>query len=161
MKKIVVLSDSHGNRRALEAMNGLIAESDFVIHLGDTSSDGSFLRSRYPGKVFVLNGNCDLAKSGEDELTIEIEDVKIFACHGHLYSVKTTLSRLAARAEQLGCTIALYGHTHAAREDTVGGVTLLNPGNLTRYGEQSYLYLIVNKDRAVHKIVRLGQYSAP
>lgn len=156
MKKIVVLSDSHANRAALSQLWGIFSESDFIIHLGDVSSDGGYIRSAFPDKTYVINGNCDPVKLGDDELTLDIEGVKIFACHGHLYSVKRTLEKLAERARELGCGIALYGHTHRAREDEISKVTLLNPGCLSRYAEKSYLYLVVNDGKAVAKIVPLG-----
>ena len=133
MKTIIVISDSHGNRQALDGLDGIFSESDYIIHLGDTSADGNYIRSRFPDKTFVINGNCEMFSCGVKEKVINIEGVKIFACHGHLYSVKTTLARLAKKAKELGCDIALYGHTHDAREDEIDGVTLLNPGTLSRY----------------------------
>ena len=155
MRKIVVVSDSHGNRRALDGLDGIFAESDCIIHLGDTSSDGNYIRGKYPDRTVVINGNCDLLGVGEKETVLHIEGVNIFACHGHMYSVKSTLSRLAARAKELDCAIALYGHTHDARESEIDGVTLLNPGTLSRYAGKSYMYLVINGDKFTQKIVRI------
>ena len=155
MKKIVVVSDSHGNRRALDGLDGIFAESDLIIHLGDTSSDGGSIRNKYPQKTAVINGNCDFISVGEKEKVITLEGVKIFACHGHAYSVKSTLTRLAKRAKELDCRIALYGHTHDAREDEIDNVTLLNPGTLSRYSQKSYLYLVINGDKFTQNIVRI------
>ncbi len=152
MKKITVVSDSHGNRRALDGLDVIFGESDIVIHLGDTSADGSYIQTKFPQAV-IVNGNCDPVKLGDDEKVITVEGIKIFACHGHLYSAKSTLSKLAARAKELGCKIALYGHTHRAREDFIDGVTLINPGALYRYVEKSYLYLVVNGDTFTFKSV--------
>lgn len=156
MKKIVVVSDSHGNRQALDNLDNIFAESDMIIHLGDTSSDGRYVLNKYPDKTVVINGNCDIFSVGEKEKIINIENISIFACHGHAYSVKSTLTRLAARANSLGCRIALYGHTHEAREEIFKGVTLLNPGTLSRYSQNSYLYLVVNGDKFTQKIVRIN-----
>ncbi len=153
MKTLTVLSDTHGNRSLFEKLDVIFSESDFIVHLGDTSSDGYFISKKYPGKTVVINGNCDLVKLGEGEKVLDVEGVKIFACHGHRYGVKQTLVKLAARAKELGCKIALYGHTHDAREDVIDGITLLNPGTGNRYSEKSYIYLIINGEKAVHKIV--------
>ena len=155
MKTIVVVSDSHGNRQALDALDGIFAESDLIVHLGDTSSDGGYIRSKYPGKTEVINGNCDFISVGEKEKVINCEGINILACHGHAYSVKTTLARLAKRAKELDCRLALYGHTHEAKETEIDGVTLLNPGNLSRYSQKSYLYLVINGDKFTQKIVRI------
>ena len=152
MKTIVVVSDTHGNRKFLFLLDGIFSENDIIIHLGDTSGDGGYLRGKYPDKTRVINGNCDLMKLGEDEEIIEVEGVKIFACHGHRYSVKTTLSKLAAEAKRNGCRLALYGHTHCAREDEIDGVTLLNPGCGARYSQNGYLYIVVNGDKVTYKL---------
>lgn len=156
MKKIIVISDTHGNRQAIDCFDGIFAESDLIIHLGDTSADGNYIRGKHPDKTEVLNGNCEIFSVGENEKILDIEGVKIFACHGHLYSVKTTLSKLAKRAKELDCQIALYGHTHDARESEIDGVTLLNPGTLSRYAYKSYLYLVINEGKFTQKIVRIN-----
>lgn len=156
MKKITVVSDSHGNRAALDGLDGVFKESDLIIHLGDTSSDGSYIAKKHPDKTVIINGNCEAVNVGERERVLEVEGVKIFACHGHLYSVKTTLSRLADRTKELNCNVALYGHTHAAKESEIGGVTLLNPGTLSRYADESYLYIVVHDGKFTQKIVRIN-----
>lgn len=155
MKTVVVVSDSHGNRAAFGRLAAVLAESDYIIHLGDTSGDGGALRKAYPSKTYLLNGNCDPLRLGENELTLDIEGVKIFACHGDRYGVKSGLCRLACRAEEVGAGIALYGHTHDPREDSVGAVTLFNPGTLSRYSRNTYLYLVVNGNKFTGKIVEL------
>ncbi|MGN0818495.1 MAG: YfcE family phosphodiesterase [Candidatus Coproplasma sp.] len=155
MKTVVVLSDTHGNRAAMEKLYPVMGESDYVIHLGDTSGDGNLLRKKFGDKVYLLNGNCDPFKLGEDELVLEIEGVKVLACHGHAYGVKRGLDRLAYRAEEVEAQVALYGHTHDAREDAMGKISLFNPGTLSRYSRNTYLYLVVNGDKFTGKIVDL------
>lgn len=156
MKTIVLLSDTHGNVGGIDRLENIFAESDCIIHLGDTSGDGARIAKKYPDKTYLINGNCDVMRCGENELVIEIEDLKIFATHGHLYSVKSNLLKLAKRAKALKCGLALYGHTHSAREDEIDGVTLINPGTMSRYSRQSYCYIVVNKDKAVAKTVYLN-----
>lgn len=155
MKTVTVVSDTHGNISALEKLNGVFAECDYIIHLGDTSSDGQAVRRNFPDKTYILNGNCDLCKSGEDELVLDIENVKLFACHGDRYGVKYGYDRIAYKAAQEGCSVALFGHTHAPTEEIRGGVTLFNPGTLNRYAPHTYLYLVINGEKAVGKICPL------
>ena len=155
MKTAVILSDSHGNIGGIETLDSIFSESDYIIHLGDTSGDGAKIAKKYPNKTYLVNGNCDAMHCGENELVIDIEGIKIFATHGHLYSVKSTLLKLAKRAKELKCKLALYGHTHRAGEDEVDGVTLINPGTMSRYSQKSYCYLVVNNDKAVAKTVFL------
>lgn len=157
MKSIIVLSDTHGNRAGIEGLYPVLGESDIIIHLGDTSADGLRIRNAFPDKsVYLLNGNCDFPRLGDDELLLEIEGVKIFACHGDKYGVKRGTERLAAEAAAAGAKIALYGHTHRADEEVADGVTIFNPGTLSRYAAQkSYLYLAVYDGKFTGKIVTL------
>ena len=153
MKTFVIVSDSHRNRAALDGLDGVFSECDYIVHLGDLSSDGGYVRGKYHDKTIVINGNCDLDKLGDDEKVIEVEGVKIFMCHGHRYSVKQTFSRLAEAAKERGCTVALYGHTHTADVREEDGVKLINPGTLSRYSAQSYCYMTVHNGKVVEVIV--------
>lgn len=155
MKKIVVISDSHGNRAAIDKLAPILDECDLIIHLGDTSADGNYVAQRFADKTIVINGNCDPIKLGDDERVITVEDIKIFACHGDKYGVKYTYDRLAYKCAQEGCSVGLFGHTHVPTEKTLGTVTLFNPGTLKRYSTNTYLYLVVTGDRAVGKICPL------
>ena len=155
MKKITVVSDTHGNLSALQKLFPIFAESDYIIHLGDTSADGTMILKEFPDKTYLLNGNCDACKLGENELVLEVEGVKIFACHGDKYGVKRGYDNIAYKAEQEGCQVALFGHTHAPIEKTVGEITLFNPGTLRRYATDTYLYLVIANGKPVGKICTL------
>lgn len=155
MKTLTVVSDSHGNRAALDKLAAVFAESDYIVHLGDTSSDGAYIKKQFPEKTYLLNGNCDFTRLGENQLVLSVEGVKIFACHGDAYGVKSSYDKIAYKAQEAGCSIALFGHTHRAIEQVAGNVTLFNPGTLSRYSRNTYLYLVINGDKAVGKIVEL------
>lgn len=155
MKTVVVVSDSHGTKAALEKLFPIFSESDYILHLGDTSADGSYIRKTFPDKTFIVNGNCDFERLGENELTLDIEQVKIFACHGDMYGVKYGCDRLVYRARELGCNVALFGHTHTPCERQIGDVLIFNPGTIKRYTQGTYLYLVINGDKAVGKICSL------
>ena len=97
MKTIVVLSDTHRNLAPLEKIRGVLSECDLILHLGDLASDAAGLLREWPEKTYVLAGNNDFF-GGERELVLDVEDRRIFACHGHLYGVRTGTERLAAAA---------------------------------------------------------------
>ena len=155
MKTLLIFSDTHGNAKGVSELLPLIAENDYVVHLGDGWADMREARSLYPEKVYACGGNCDFVSLLPDDGEMEVEGVKIYFCHGHRYGVKTQLTSLALEAKRRGSNIALYGHTHIAMIDEIDGVMLINPGSLkypaTKGG--SYCYLVINKDKATPVIV--------
>lgn len=158
MKKIIVISDSHGNAKEVSALLPLVAENDYLIHLGDGVTDIRELRDAYPDKAYFCAGNCDFISGYPTEGVLEVEGVKIFYCHGHKYGVKEDLLKLALAAKSRGCDIALYGHTHEAKISQWEDVILINPGTL-RYGVGkggTYCYLVVHQGKATPVIVGEG-----
>ncbi len=160
MKKLIVLSDTHGNRKGVEALRARIAENDFVIHLGDGAGDLRELMREYPDKMYLCAGNCDFFSPYLEEGVLEVEQVRIFYCHGHKYGVKRDLTALAQEAKRQNCDVALYGHTHQALISKIDGVTLINPGTLhydiDRGG--SYCYLVIHKKEITSVIVGQPMY---
>lgn len=155
MKTFVVLSDSHGrNKRAFQKLAPLFAENDYVVHLGDGVADMRETFAEYPEKTYLVRGNCDLCY-GEEELVIEAEGTSILCCHGHRYGVKGGLARLAARAKERDCEVALYGHTHRAAIDEIDGVLCVNPGAFGDYTEPTYCYLAVHRGKVTPTIVHI------
>lgn len=155
MNTAVVISDTHCRLEGLEKIAPLFAENDFVIHLGDGFRDVlRFVRDvpGQPKKVYLCRGNCDLGYA-EEEFVFTLGEVRLFCCHGHRYGVKKDREGLAARARELGCTAALYGHTHCAAIETVGGVLCINPGSLGDFVRPSYAYLAADRKTLVPTIV--------
>ncbi len=155
MKKLLVLADTHGNKKGIDALRPLFAENDYILHLGDGGGDMREIAALYPEKVYRCAGNCDFCSPLPEEGVLEMEQVRIFYCHGHKYGVKRHLYDLASAAKARDCDIALYGHTHAANICKIEGVTLINPGTLSQPLERggSYCYLVIHKKEITPVIV--------
>ncbi len=155
MKKLIVVSDTHGNKKGLERLEPLVAENDYVLHLGDGAGDMREINAKYPEKAYVCKGNCDYFAVYPDYGVLEIEYLRVLYTHGHNYGVKSNLYTLAREAKKQGCQIALYGHTHTADITELDGVLLINPGSLKRpVGEGgSYAYIVINKDKCTPVLV--------
>ena len=138
MKKIIIISDTHGNVKAVENLLPLIAENDYVIHLGDGCADMKQLWQAYPDKVYQCRGNCDGFTPTPLDGEIEIEYLKIFYCHGDRYGVKSGLLRLFMAAKEKAVHIALFGHTHCAYCEEKDHLWLMNPGSCGKYGRVTY-----------------------
>lgn len=132
MKRIFVLSDSHGATGMLELCAQYIEENKFdrIIHLGDFKKDSEWLEERLGREVLGVAGNCDFFSHDLRETIIRVEKVNIFICHGDKYGVKTGYDRLSYHCDEIGCALGLFGHTHQAFAQDIGGVMLVNPGTL-------------------------------
>ncbi len=155
MKRLVIVSDSHGNAKGLEKLLPVIQENHYFIYLGDGLADLGKVLEQADKKTVFCRGNCDFFARVDEEGVLEVENLKIFYCHGHKYGVKLGLAKLAKATKERGCQIALYGHTHNAKITEMDGVTLINPGSLRlSVGEGgSYCYLVVSGDKFTPVIV--------
>lgn len=149
--RIGLMSDTHGNTKAVDKAVSKAGEIDVWLHAGDLTGDAEYLRQVYDAQVQNVCGNCDGFLSEEEapeELWLDYAGHKIFLTHGHLYRAKSNPAYVAEIARELGADIAVYGHTHVAVATKVKGVLLLNPGSLTypRDGEDpSFMVLELNE----------------
>ncbi len=133
--KILVISDTHNiisdAVSIIEKLN-----PDYVLHLGDMCDDCERLEETFPDKLIIsVRGNNDyFDRTYPYERFFELGGKKIFMCHGHMYHVKSTLSRLMYKGKELGADIILFGHTHIAHLEEVEDMIIMNPGSLRTYG---------------------------
>ena len=135
MKRILVFSDTHGDIKLCERIINRLP-CDLVIHAGDYVRDAQELRQRFPDKdIRYVQGNGDLFTYAPKSEITEVDGVRIFAVHGHEHRVKyeSDYRTLAAAAEDCGCNVAVFGHTHEEYEGKLGKILRLNPGS-ARYG---------------------------
>lgn len=122
MKTFVILSDTHRNTKPLEKIATVLAECDYIIHLGDMAGDARELMCAYPEKTYVIAGNNDFW-GGESEIVLDAEGRRIFACHGHRYGVKGGHRKPRAGGKRAAVRHrALRPHPHPRRARGGGGV---------------------------------------
>jgi len=115
--RYLILSDTHGHTRdACLLIEQWHAQIDGVWHLGDHARDLHFLKQQY-GHVFQLafsgvSGNCDPLSSTPNQRIFDCEGRRILMCHGHLHHVKSGLTYLRQKAQDVSANIVLFGHTH-------------------------------------------------
>ena len=134
MTKLLILSDSHNSRLAIE--NILAAEADSIdalIFLGDGLRDLEQALTFYPSlRAYAVAGNCDFGALEPLDGLAAFDGVVVFYTHGHMYGVKYDLDTLADAAAARGANVALFGHTHIPVAEERGGVFLFNPGSCGR-----------------------------
>lgn len=156
--KLLIFSDSHGQMEPMT--RAVLAQSpDIVIHLGDYVRDAEELRARFPQMALVsVRGNCDFACGTPEHAEFFAGPVRVFACHGHRYGVKTGLDALLNAGHFSGAGLVLYGHTHIARHLSVSGMEVLNPGPA---GKSCAVAEISDAGAIVCRLLDLTAPSAP
>ena len=147
MKRILVISDSHGYlnhiREILKKEN-----PDMIIHLGDCVRDVYELQREFPShNIEYVKGNCDIVQEPEEKILL-IEDKKILICHGHTYQVKSGYLNIEYAAKEKQVDAVLFGHTHQAFYNHHNGIVMLNPGSIgfSVLSPASYGWLIIDGD---------------
>ncbi|NLO48074.1 MAG: metallophosphoesterase [Clostridiales bacterium] len=136
--KILVFSDSHGERELMKSL--IIAQNpDMVLHLGDYIADMTAIKGQFKAiDIRGVRGNCDGKTNAADSLYFNIEGKNIFMTHGHDYQVKIGYKRIFTAASEKNADILLFGHTHKALRDMAGGIQILNPGSIGKGRRRSY-----------------------
>lgn len=129
MKRILVLSDSHGNVNNMVTAVGRL-HPDKIIHLGDCWADAEQLHRKFPMTVMEqVPGNCDCRQEVQERILL-IEGKKILICHGHTFNVKAGYLNLEYAAEERKVDAALFGHTHRVFYDKHNRIAYMNPGSI-------------------------------
>ncbi|EPF46833.1 MJ0936 family phosphodiesterase [Treponema vincentii F0403] len=157
---VLLLSDTHG---AVDAVRWILAafseECQACLFAGDGAQDiMTVVREAAAGKltippvIIMAQGNCDCQlyppvftdSENQKPFGLPVYQQKMIAgqqillAHGHLHHVELDGRKLSMTAENLGCIIAVYGHTHIQSIEGFGGVTAVNPGSPLRPRGKSY-----------------------
>ena len=122
MKRIVILSDTHGLLRP-EVLNHL-ANADAIIHSGDVNTQAIVDTLRDFAPLYIVRGNNDKewAEDLPHNLTFTIEGVRFFVVH----------NKRDILADLSGVDVVVYGHSHKYACEKRDSVLWLNPGSCGR-----------------------------
>ena len=122
MKKVIVLSDTHGLLRP-EVLEYL-PQGDIIIHSGDINTQVIVDKLREYAPLHIVRGNNDKewAEGLPHSLTFDIEGVQFFLVH----------NRKDVPADLSGVDVVIYGHSHKYVCEERGGILWLNPGSCGR-----------------------------
>ena len=152
MKRIILVSDNHGNIESLDYIKEKHNDVDYFFHLGD-----AVLPSYLLDGFAVVQGNNDPYKEYPDHLVLEIENHHFLLTHGHKEIYWDGLDGLYAKAKEYNCDIVLYGHTHIFSDDLYKGIRFINPGSIIRNRDGSIgSYILMTLDEEEINIKRLS-----
>ena len=119
-------------------------QPDVILHLGDHDRDTRILRQRFPDiPLYSVCGNCDYGSQEPVSRVVSLGPVRAFITHGHMYNVRWGVDSLVYAAQEQECQLALYGHTHRADSQEIGGVKVVNPGTAGQGCRLSYAWITV------------------
>ena len=153
--KILVISDVHGRRDAVERVLSQQPDARTVLFLGDGLREVEDVADIHPERTFLtVPGNCDFAALQPAARLEWLGGKKVFITHGHKYNVKYGLYTVEMAARERGADIVVFGHTHQPLQEYVDGLYMLNPGSLG-YGE-TYGLLDISSAGVMTNVVSLG-----
>jgi putative phosphoesterase len=96
--KALIVSDSHGLTNELEEITARHRhEANVFIHCGDSELSPN---QKEIAHFLIVRGNCDFTAAFPNERIEEVEGIRFFITHGHLYNVKMSLLNLYYRAKE-------------------------------------------------------------
>ena len=159
MKRVIAVSDSHGNAEALRCAVELALRKgsiDVLVFLGDGLYDlkeiNALLTERVPPvQLIAVRGNCDFIIRYPVEETFVLHGRRFLALHGHTCHVKSGLLTLSCAAAEKEASVTLFGHTHVPHLEPCGNGWLINPGALcgTPVRKTAYAEILVADNGAL------------
>ena len=132
--KIVVMADSHGKSDVINRIIEKTADiGDMFVHLGDGIKDLGGVREKYPSlDIRTVLGNCDYGVTAPMFNLIRVENVTIYAAHGHMHRVNYGTDFIRRSAATYNCRLVMFGHTHCRLQNYEGTTYLFNPGSCSQ-----------------------------
>ncbi len=151
---IGVISDTHG--RVRPEVFPVLAGCAVILHAGDVGGPHVVQELSVIAPMHAVRGNVDDPHDPglEAHVSIEIAGVRIHVSHGHELGSPTP-ERVAARYD---ADVLVFGHTHHAVVEHVGGRLVVNPGSAgpARFGSTpSVARIVIHEGRATAEIVPL------
>ena len=147
MKRLLVISDSHGMKEQLSEIVKLHPEAYKIVFLGDGAAEFEMLKAEHPDWPLIgVRGNNDFGSQLPYDNQIVIDQWRIFITHGHRYGVRAGVEGLSNIAKENGCNVVFYGHTHVQYSTKINDVWVLNPGAVFSFPRSNYAMVDLTDD---------------
>lgn len=134
--KIVVVSDSHGNKSRLDEIVLANQDADLYWHLGDYELP-EYLMSPF----MLIKGNCDFFSDSPISKDLIINDVKFHLEHGN----KINFSNFEEYVLNTNSDVFLFGHLHKKINIKIRNTLIINPGSISKpRDDNKFSYVVIN-----------------
>ena len=151
MKKLVVMSDNHGQDMMMEYIRKREPDADYYIHCGDSEASRQELLTGY----ICVSGNNDWYLDLPREAKLKVEDLTVLITHGQYFGFfnrELAMNDLLTRTQ---CQVLLFGHTHTPYFQKDDHFYYINPGSTTlpRGGSQpSYAIVTIDGQKVDYEL---------
>ena len=146
MKKIVIMSDNHGDQSMIDYVKEHEQDGDYYIPCGDREAyDLRVLES-----FICVQGNNDWSLDLPKEARLVVEGVSIFITHGQYFGYFNRELAMNDILTRNHCQVLISGHTHMPMFQKDGSFYYINPGSTTlpRGGSaRSYAVLFIDNGK--------------
>ena len=154
MKKIIVVSDNHGDDEILDIIKNNENDADCYIHLGDSETNNIHLLDDF----IAVSGNNDWMIDLPNAIILEIENLRFLLTHGQRFGYFDKEERMYHVLEENDCDVLLSGHTHIPNYTEYKDKIMINPGSTSwpRGGSNaSYAVLFINNNKIECKFINI------
>ena len=138
--KILAVIDTHGEITNFRKALAKVKPIDYLFHCGDVEGQADLIRRLAGVPCAFVRGNNDFDNDLNYEEVVELGGHRFLIVHGHRHGVYWGTGDLKERAKELGCDIALFGHTHRPMlDESDPTVTVINPGSITLPRQENHL----------------------
>ncbi|HEY0222397.1 MAG TPA: metallophosphoesterase [Lactovum miscens] len=155
---IIVMSDSHADRTAIEAIKSeYFGKASALIHCGDSELQAS---DPIWNGVTVVKGNCDYDSDYPSSVILKIDGQNLVVTHGHLQGLTAWgEGNLYDFAREERADILCFGHIHRPVCEIRNNCLCINPGSVAKprgeWTEKMYAVIEVVQD-SIHKSFRVS-----
>lgn len=148
--KIVLVSDSHGNNKALDEIALIHPDADLYLHAGDSEAH------EYSIAPFEsVRGNCDYFSNAPERRIIDTPCGKLLMQHRPIIPYDLI--------NQYNIKIFVHGHTHMRKCVEQNGLLIINPGAISFARDNNDLsYAVIKIDKKIEvEFLDLLEKSSP
>ncbi|MBO4902055.1 MAG: metallophosphoesterase [Lachnospiraceae bacterium] len=130
-KKILLVSDSHGQNHNLWRILEKEKPYNIVVHCGDYEWTETEIRNKAGCDVYLVAGNNDIYGDLPDQAIFTFGSHRALVVHGHRHRLYAGLQTMMYAAKEAEADFVFFGHMHRPVQETYEGITFLNPGSVT------------------------------
>ena len=149
--RVLIVSDTHGSHRNLDAVLERVGKIDALIHMGNGEH---YIEAVADCETYMVAGNNDFFSFLPKEREFTLGKYNIFITHGHNYYVSMGTARLKEEARLRKADIVMYGHTHKPDLEFDEDIIVINSGSLSYPRQEgrraTYVMMEIDKNGEAH-----------